>query len=118
MDDSILTSIKKLIGLDSEDESFDTDLLININSAIDVLRQIGLDIDPGFIVEDASLTWADLIPEGINLNYVKTYIFMKVRRWFDPPQNGTTMDALNSSIAELEWRINVEVDPAKIEDGV
>lgn len=118
MEDSILVSIKKLIGLDSEDESFDTDLIININSAIDVLRQLGLDIDSSLMVEDDALTWAELIPEGASLNTVKTYIYMKVRKWFDPPQNGTTMEALNSSIAELEWRINVTVDPSVQTDGV
>lgn len=118
MEESILVSVKKLIGLDSEDESFDVDLIININSAIDVLRQLGLDIDSGLIVEDDSLTWADLIPEGVSLNMVRTYIYMKVRKWFDPPQNGTTMEALNSSIAEIEWRINVAVDPSVKTVGV
>lgn len=118
MDNSILNSIKKLIGLDSEDTSFDPDLILHINSAIDVLRQIGVKIDDGFYVEDGAAEWDDLIPQGYVLNQIKTYLWMKVRKWFDPPQNGTTMDALNTSIAELEWRISVAVDPDKEEDGV
>ena len=118
MNDSILITIKKLIGLDPEDESFNTDLLVNINSAIDVLRQLGVSIADGFTVEDDSTTWEELIPEGMSLHQIRSYLCMKVRKWFDPPQNGTTMDALNTSIAELEWRINVTVDPERVEDGV
>lgn len=110
MEDSILVSIKKLIGLAPEDESFDIDLITHINSAIDVLRQLGIDSD-GFYIEDSSASWSDYLPSDKYLQQVKTYIYMKVRKWFDPPQNGTTMQALDSSIAELEWRINVTVDP-------
>ena len=110
MEDSILISIKKLIGLDSEDTSFDTDLIMHINSSIDVLRQLGIPSE-GFYVEDEGATWEDYLPSSNLFQIVKTYIYMKVRKWFDPPQNGTTMEALNSSIAELEWRINVTVDP-------
>ena len=110
MEESILVSIKKLIGLAPEDESFDIDLITHINSAIDVLKQLGIDSN-GFYVEDDSASWSDYLPSDKNLQTVKTYIYMKVRKWFDPPQNGTIMQALDSSIAELEWRINVTVDP-------
>lgn len=110
MEDSILISIKKLIGLDSDDQSFDTDVIMHINSAIDVLRQLGIPAE-NFYVEDNSATWGDYLPSSDLFQMVKTYIYMKVRKWFDPPQNGTAMEALNSSIAELEWRINVTVDP-------
>lgn len=114
MEDSILVSIKKLIGLAPEDESFDIDLITHINSAIDVLTQLGIDSE-GFYVEDATASWSDYLPSDTYLQKVKTYIYMKVRKWFDPPQNGTTMQALDSSIAELEWRINVTVDPERNE---
>lgn len=117
MEDSILISIKKLIGLDSEDESFDIDLIMHINSAIDVLRQLGVTAE-GFYVEDDGATWEDYLPSSDLLRLVRTYIYMKVRKWFDPPQNGTTMEALNSSIAELEWRINVTVDPSQEDSDV
>lgn len=114
MDDSILTSIKKLIGPSVEDTSFDTDILMHINSTIDILRQLGIEVDPSFYVE-SDTTWGDYLPSQDCLQLVKSYIYMKVRKWFDPPQNGTTMEALNSSIAELEWRINVTVDPQHAE---
>ena len=110
MEDSILISIKKLIGLDSEDTSFDTDIIMHINSSIDVLMQLVIPYE-GFYVEDDGASWEDYLPSSNLFQIVKTYIYMKVRKWFDPPQNGTTMEALNSSIAELEWRINVTVDP-------
>lgn len=111
MEESIFVSIKKLIGLAPEDDSFDTDLIIHINSAIDVLRQMGINSE--LYVEDETLTWGDYLPSDEYLQMVKSYVYMKVKKWFDPPQNGTAMDALNSSIAELEWRINVTVDPEK-----
>ena len=111
MDESILVSVKKLIGLAPEDDSFDTDLIVHINSAIDVLRQMGINSE--LYVEDETLTWGDYLPSDEYLRMVKSYVYMKVRKWFDPPQNGTAMEALNSSIAELEWRINVTVDPKK-----
>ena len=111
MDESILVSVKKLIGLAPEDDSFDTDLIIHINSAIDVLRQMGINSE--LYVEDETLTWGDYLPSDEYLQMIKSYVYMKVKKWFDPPQNGTAMEALNSSIAELEWRINVTVDPKK-----
>lgn len=117
MEDSILISIKKLIGLDSGDNSFDTDLIMHINSSIDVLRQLGVNAE-NFYVEDAGATWGDYLPSSDLFQLVKTYIYMKVRKWFDPPQNGTAMEALNSSIAELEWRINVTVDPSSEDTNV
>lgn len=111
MEESILVSIKKLIGLAPDDNSFDTDMYIHINSALDVLSQLGVGSDSTFYIEDDSATWADFLPNDKHLHMVKTYIAAKVRKWFDPPQNGSTMEALNSSLAELEWRINVEIDP-------
>ena len=111
MEESILISIKKVIGLASNDESFDEDLFMHINSAIDILRQLGVEIDPSFYLDDDMKTWDEMLPNSSKLQMIKTYLYMKVKKWFDPPQNGTTMDALNTSIAELEWRINVTVDP-------
>ena len=111
MEESILISLKKLIGLASNDDSFDEDLFIHINSAIDVLRQLGVEVADGFYLDDEDKTWDDMLPSSAKLQLVKSYLYLKVKKWFDPPQNGTTMDALNTSIAELEWRINVTVDP-------
>ena len=114
MESSILTTVKKLIGLAEEDESFDQDLLVHINSALLFLNQIGITVKDDFELEDSSATWTDLLGSDCDpyaFRAVKTYIVLKVRKVFDPPQNGTVMEALNSEIFTLEWRLNVQVDP-------
>ena len=108
MIDNILESVKQLSGIESNDESFDEDILIYINSTISTLYQMGVNSDLYLVEEDTE--WSDYLPEGHLLNMVKDYISKKVRYKFDPP-TGSAMDALKSIIDELEWRINVEVDP-------
>ena len=109
MEDSILNTIKKMLGIDESDKSFDLDIITNINSAFNVLKQLGVGPEEGFMIEDAMDEWEDYT-DSIHLNDIKTYIYLKVRKVFDPPQNSTVMEALNSAINELEWRINIEVD--------
>lgn len=111
MEESILITIKKLLGLDGEDASFDTDIITHVNSFMPVLRQLGVDIPLGFYIEDASAIWADMLGSELLLATVKTWLYLRVRKIFDPPQNSTTMEAINTSIHELEWRINVLIDP-------
>ncbi len=108
MIDNILESVKQLSGIESDDKSFDEDILIYINSTIASLYQLGVESDLYSIDEDAE--WADYLPEGVVLNMVKDYVSKKVRLKFDPP-TGSAFDALKQVIDELEWRINVEVDP-------
>ena len=106
--DNILESIKQLLGIESNDGSFDEDILIYINSTVTILYQLGVESKSNSIDEDTE--WNDYLSEGPLLNMVKDYISKKVRYKFDPP-TGAGMDALKESINELEWRINVEVDP-------
>lgn len=121
MDESILNDIKKLIGLAPEDTSFDTDLLIHINSAIAVLTQLGVKPNLSFTLIDEGSTWSEYLSQtyldGDVFRIIKSYIAMKVRLIFDPPQNSTVMEALKSSIAEYEWRLNVFVDPFEEENS-
>ena len=42
MEESILTSIKKLLGITEDYEQFDTDIIIHINSVFMILTQIGV----------------------------------------------------------------------------
>lgn len=105
---NILESIKQLSGIESEDTAFDLDILVYINSTISTLYQIGVKSELYTIDEDTN--WSDYMPEGHVLNMVKDYVSKKVRLKFDPP-TGSAMDALKQVIDELEWRINVEVDP-------
>ena len=111
--DSILTSIKKLLGIAEGYEHFDADLIMHINSVLTILTQIGVGPSEGFYITDKSNTWNEFIPEEYNLELIKSYVYLKVRLLFDPPQSSSVMDATNRMIEELEWRISVTVDPGK-----
>lgn len=115
--DSILTSIKKLLGIGEEDTNFDQDLIIHINTALAVLTQLGVGPASGFYIEDNSTIWDDFVSDDPRLNSIKTYIYMKVRMVFDPPASSSTADAFNKYISELEWRLNATVDPGDSSGG-
>lgn len=109
--ESILTSIKKLIGITEDYKHFDTDLIIHINSVFMILSQMGIGPDNGFSISDETTTWNDYLPEGNkNFEAVKTYMYLKTRIVFDPPQSSSTMEAMKQTISELEWRLNVEAE--------
>lgn len=113
--ESILTSIKKLLGITEEYKQFDPDIIMFINSAFSVLTQLGVGSGDGYAIKSDEETWDDYlsyneIDEG-QLEMVKTYIYLKVRVSFDPPSSSFVLDAFNKQISELEWRINVVVDP-------
>ena len=110
--DSILTSIKKMLGIAEEYEHFDMDLIIHINSALSILTQLGVGPSRGFSIQDKTATWDDFIPEGANLETVKSYVYLKVRLLFDPPANSSVIESTNRLLSELEFRINIEVDPS------
>ena len=109
--DSILTSIKKLLGIEEDYEQFDFDIITHINSVFTILTQLGVGPANGFYIEDDSAIWDDFISNDPRLNSIKTYIYMKVRMMFDPPTIGSVADAMNKNISELEWRLNAAVDP-------
>jgi hypothetical protein len=108
--DSILGTIKKMLGVDSADIAFETDLIVDINSALMTLNQIGVGpIDPFFIM-DGSATWTDFLGTSNKLEAAKMYIYMKVKIIFDPPTSSFVLDAMKNQITELEWRLNVQVE--------
>lgn len=113
---SILTSIKKLLGIDESYTHFDTDIIIHINSVFLNLTQIGVGPKEGFLITDKQDLWEDFISESPKLQAVKSYMYLKVRLLFDPPQNSSMVEAMNRQASELEWRLNVEVDPG--EEGI
>lgn len=111
--DSILDSIKKLLGIQPEYTSFDEDIIVAINTSFATLNQLGVGPEGGYMIEDNTQTWNDYITTT-NLNMVKTYIYLKSRLLFDPPTGGV-LDAIKNQLAELEFRLYVEVDP-KVND--
>lgn len=108
--DSILTSIKKLLGIDEEYTQFDDDIIMHINSVFLNLTQLGVGPTAGFFIEDDSAVWEDFINDDTQLQAVKTYIYLKVKLLFDPPLSSSVIESMNRQIAELEWRLNVAVD--------
>lgn len=111
--ESILTSIKKMLGIDEEYTHFDADIVMHINSVLMILTQLGVGPEEGFVIEDDTSTWVDFIPEAnaAQLHAVKSYIYLKVKLIFDPPLSSAVIDSMNRQIAEFEWRLNVAVDP-------
>lgn len=107
--DSILTSVKKILGIDESYTHFDSDLIMHINAVILNLKQIGV-IDDYRAIENETTEWSDIFLEHPEVESIKTYIALKVRLLFDPPTNGSVKEAIEKNINELEWRINVEVD--------
>ena len=110
--ESILTSIKKLLGIAEEYEHFDNDIIMHINSVFMILTQLGVGPSKGFVITDSSASWDDFLPEDSKkLQAVKTYMYMKVKLMFDPPTSSAVMESMNRMISELEWRLNVAADP-------
>lgn len=110
--DSILDSVKhKLGGMASDVTYFDDDLIDFINSVFSTLTQLGVGPEKGYSISDDTDRWEDYIGDDVRLEMVKTYMYLKVRLVFDPPQSGSVLQSINDQIHELEWRLNVAVDP-------
>ena len=117
MDDSILTSIKKLLGITEDYEYFDQDIIIHINSVFMILNQLGIGPSEGFSIIDKTAIWRDFISEGKNFESVKSYIYLKVRLLFDPPTSSAVMESMNRMISEFEWRLNVSAESENQKKG-
>lgn len=111
--ESILTSVKKMLGIVEEYEHFDADLIMHINSVLSILTQLGVGPSEGFSIKDKTATWNDFLSESKNLESVKSYIYLKVRLIFDPPLTSSVSEAINRMISELEWRLSVTADPVE-----
>lgn len=108
--ESILTSIKKLLGITEEYEHFDPDIIMHINSVFMILTQMGVGPSEGFIIEDETTTWSDYSENTMPIESIKTYIYLRVRLLFDPPSSSAVIESMNRTINELEWRLNSSVD--------
>lgn len=109
--ESILTSVKKMLGITEDYEHFDSDIVMHINSVFMILSQLGVGPTNGFTILDKSNTWDEFLPtDNKNFEAVKTYMYLKVRLIFDPPLSSAVMEAMKQMINELEWRLNVEAE--------
>ena len=108
--ESILTSIKKMLGIQEDYEHFDTDLILHINSVLMIVTQIGVGPAEGFAIHDKSAVWTDLTDDEKKLNSVKSFVYLKVKLLFDPPANTAAMQSLKELASEFEWRLNVAAE--------
>ncbi len=109
--ESILASVKKTLGIDEPHTAFDEDIILHINSVFAILQQMGVGPENGFSISDDSAIWSDFIEDTNQLNFVKSYIYLKVRLLFDPPVSSGAIESMNKLISELEWRLFVATDP-------
>ena len=108
--ESILISIRSMMGPSETYEHFDSDLIMHINTTLSVLTELGVGPKEGFAIADDTATWTDFIGDRPILNMVKSYVYARVRLLFDPPTSSGVIEALNKNINEFEWRINHAVE--------
>lgn len=108
--ESILTSVKKLLGIAEDYEYFDTDIIMHINAAFAVLHQVGYGPEDGFRIRDKTTEWSEYSTDEKTLDIAKDYVYMKVRVLFDAPSNSSLLEAMNRQIAEFEWRLYAAAD--------
>ncbi len=108
--ESILLSVKKLLGIDESYTHFDPDLIMHINSVFTILTQMGVGPSEGFAITGESERWADFTDESSEFSLVKSYIYLKVKLLFDPPLSSAAVESLNRQISEFEWRLHVAAD--------
>lgn len=109
--DSILTSIKKLLGITEDYEHFDTDIIMHINTTFMTLTQLGVGPPDGFTITDKNAIWSDFVYESSSFKpeWIQTYVYLKVKLIFDPPV-GSVLDAYERNINQLEWRLNHAIE--------
>lgn len=112
--ESILTSIKKLLGVSEDYEQFDAEIIMHINTVFLNLTQLGVGPSTGFFIRDSGDIWSDFvdIEKEATMNAIITYVYLKVKLLFDPPLSAAVIESIKNTIAELEWRLNVAAESA------
>ena len=113
--ESILTSIKKLLGIAEDYEHFDQDIIMHINTVLAILTQLGVGPAIGFSIADKSTKWNEFISNKLYYEPVKTYVYLKVKLLFDPPQSSIVLEATNRMISELEFRLNAAAETKSLQ---
>lgn len=116
IDNSILLSIKDLLGLNEEQKNFDNVIIIHINKVFKDLNQLGVGPEDGFSIKDDYTLWTDYISDTEKFNDVITYMYLKVKLLFDPPLSSTVIASMERMASECEWRLNVEAENAKVDE--
>lgn len=106
MNNSILNSTKKNLGIEADYTDFDPDITMHINSVLNALTQMGIGPSQGYMIEDADDEWSAFLGADAQLNMVKTLVYLRVRTLFDPPTTAHLISAMQAQIAELEWRVS------------
>jgi hypothetical protein len=110
-EESILDSIKQLIGIQEDDTSFDYDIQVAINSIFSVITQLGIGPETGFMITGNKETWSDFMADNDpRFQSLKSYVYMRVKMLFDPPLSASVTEAMSSAIKEMEWRLNVTAE--------
>lgn len=108
MNESILNTIKKMIGIEEDYDAYDVDIIVSINAAFGSLTQIGIGPDTGFTISDATTTWGEYVSDINVLNLLKQYMYLKVKNVFDPAASSAVSASYENVVKELEWRLNLE----------
>lgn len=116
MEDSILKTIKQLIGCPDDFEQFDLDLIVHINSAFATLTHLGVGPKEGYRITGADNAWSEFEDDAKKLSLIKDYVYIKTRLLFDPPTSGSLMDSLKEQLKEMEWRLYMLYDPISEDD--
>lgn len=111
--ESILNSIKKMLGPSAEYDHFDPDIIMHINTVFMTLKQLGVGPPEGFYIEDDTTTWLEYIPDLKNFQAVKTYMYLKVKLVFDPPTSSSVLEAMKQQASEMEWRLNADAETSE-----
>ena len=110
MESSILTTIKKMLGLDKDYDVFDEEIKVHINSVFMYLNQLGVGPDTPYSITGESEKWLQFTPDVEDTNALKTYMYLRVKLIFDPPNTSFVLKSILDQITELEWRLTVQVD--------
>lgn len=110
--ESILNSIKKLLGLSEGQTHFDPDIIMHVNSVFSSLTQMGVGPSDGFRIQDDLNSWEEFIQGSTKIDLVKSYMHLRVKLLFDPPLNSAVIAAMKEDIKEMEWRLNTIAESA------
>ncbi len=107
---SILETIKKLIGIDKDYGAFDLDLIVAINSSFTILNQLGVGPKKAFSIKGPDELWSDFFSDSEKIDLVKSYIYLRAKVLFDPPSTGVLHEAIERQISEFEWRLRTQAE--------